>query len=565
MRDYILLYINGREHKLRGSEALMPLSDYLRLDLAQCGTKVVCAEGDCGACSVMLGRRASSSTATAASAASRATAGSASNASSAITAASKGYNPAESLTYVPVNSCIQFVYQLDLAHIITVEGLKVGSALNAVQQSMVDCNGAQCGYCTPGFVVAMCGLANELRVCDASVADGKNGKNGKSEPPVSVMAAGKSATLAKAVQAAKTAKNCLSEKQVKDALTGNLCRCTGYEAIIKSGMDFDLNKFEPFATLYDEKPIIAAFKAHAGEPVLIECPGRKIFLPTKLDSAVQFLDRSAFQKEKVTIVAGGTDISVNINKRGLAPPVIMSLCNLSGLDEIAEQEVDGRKVVTVGAKVTLSRLERYFEKAVPQFHQVLWVYGSPQIRQVGTLAGNIGNGSPIADSLPFLFAVDADVEVTGPEGSRTIPIQSFYTGYKTLAMDASEMITRIVIPLPKADEVLRLYKITKRQHLDISSFTAAIVVKVKHDKIAHARVILGGVGPVVMRLAKVEEFLLGKVDKLDTYKGAGRMARNEIEPIDDVRGSREFRLQLAENIFQKFFYEMHESKEKVHQ
>ena len=157
----------------------------------------------------------------------------------------------------------------------------------------------------------------------------------------------------------------------------------------------------------------------------------------------------------------------------------------------------------------------------------------------------------------------ADVEVTGVNGSRVIPIQSFYTGYKTLAMEASEMITRIIIPLPKNDEVLKLYKITKRQHLDISSFTAAIVVKVKHDKIAYARVILGGVGPVVMRLAKVEEFLLGKVNKLDTYKGAGRMARQEIEPIDDVRGSREFRLQLAENIFQKFFYEMHESKEKV--
>jgi len=211
----------------------------------------------------------------------------------------------------------------------------------------------------------------------------------------------------------------------------------------------------------------------------------------------------------------------------------------------------------------LSQLERFFKDNVPQFHNVLWVFGSPQIRQAGTLAGNIGNGSPIADSLPFLFAMGADVEVTGVGGVRTIPIQSFYKGYKTLAMEAGEMISRIIIPLPKSDEILRLYKISKRQHLDISSFTAAIVVRVKNDKIAYARVILGGVGPVVMRMQEVEDFLQGKVNKLDTYKGAGRMARKLIEPLDDVRGSRDYRLQLAENIFQKFFYEMNETKEKA--
>jgi len=517
MRDYILLYINGREHKVRGEGALIPVSDYLRLDLGQCGTKVVCAEGDCGACSVMLGRPALAGT----------------SASSGGDGASSAQ---ESLAYVPVNSCIQFIYQLDLAHLITVEGLKLGPVLNPVQQSMVDCNGAQCGYCTPGFVVAMCGLANQCRL---AAAPGQNGKNGKNS------------------------KNRLSEKQVKDALTGNLCRCTGYEAIIKSGMDFDLNTFEPFASLYDEKPMLAAFKAHASEPVLIECGARRVFLPPNVDSAVKFLDKCSSQKEKVTIVSGGTDISVNINKRGLKPPVTMSLCNLSGLDQIEESYLDGRKLVTVGAKVTLSRLESYFEKTVPQFHQVLWVYGSPQIRQAATLAGNIGNGSPIADSLPFLFAMGADVHLTGPKGKRTVPILSFYKGYKSLDMEASEMITAITIPLPKSDEILRLYKVSKRQHLDISSFTAAIVVKVRQDKIAYARVILGGVGPVVLRLTDVEEFMLGKVNKLDTYKGAGRLARQIIEPIDDVRGSREFRLQLAENIFQKFFYEMNDAKEKV--
>jgi len=503
MRDYILLYINGREHRLKGAQAFLPLSDYLRADLALCGTKVVCAEGDCGACSVMLGRCLSDETPT----------------------HTKGN---KKLSYVPVNSCIQFIYQLDLAHIVTVEGLKLGAALNPVQQSMVDCNGAQCGYCTPGFIVALCGAANQ--VCQ-SVKAGSN--------------------------------TTLSEKQVKDSLTGNLCRCTGYEGIIKAGMDFDIGAFQPFSTLYDETPIIASFEHLRSQSVLIEDEGRKVFLPASLEDATRFLKKGAEQNQKISIVAGGTDLSVNINKRGLRPANIVSLCNLKGLDQIEESYDDGHKKVTIGARVTLSRLERYFEKVVPQFYRVLWVYGSPQIRQAGTLAGNIANGSPIADSLPFLFAMNADVELTGLNGSRIMPIQSFYTGYKKLAMEASEIISRIIVPLPKEGEILRLYKISKRQHLDISSFTAAIVIKVKHEKIDYARVILGGVGPVVLRLNNVEEYLVGKANKIETYRGAGQLARQSIVPIDDVRGAGEFRLQLAENIFQKFFYEMSETKEKV--
>ena len=374
MRDFILLYINGREHRLRGAAAFQPISDYLRLSIHQCGTKVVCAEGDCGACSVMVGKVSSAEP--------------------------------NALEYAAVNSCIQFAYQLDLAHLITVEGLKLGEQLNVVQQSMVDCNGAQCGYCTPGFVVALCGAANQH--CAGSAQR-------------------------------------LSEKQVKDALTGNLCRCTGYEAIIKSGMDFDLTKVRRFSSLYDEQPIVSSFKAHAYEQVMLEVDGRKVFLPATVDSAVDFLKNN----DPVTIVSGGTDISVNINKRGLKPVTTMSLCNLAGLDAIEDSEVDGRKIVTVGARVSLGRLEKYFEKLIPEFYKVLWVYGSPQIRQAGTLAGNIGNGSPIADSLPFLFAVEAEVEVTSNKGSRWIAMESFYTGYKKMDMARDEMITRIKIPVPK--------------------------------------------------------------------------------------------------------------------
>jgi len=496
MRDYILLYINGEEQRITAAQAFQPASDYLRLDLGKCGTKVVCAEGDCGACSVMIGRLDGSG---------------------------------EKLDYVPVNSCIQYLYQLDCSHLITVEGLKIEGQLNPVQQSMVDHNGAQCGYCTPGFVIAMCGLANDLK-CSSSNGASDCQKLGREK-----FASGQK----------------LTEELVKDSLTGNLCRCTGYEAIINAGMAIDIERFKPLASLYNEAEIVANLKAHATQELLLEVDGCKAFNPTSLASANRFLA----DNEKVVIVSGGTDVSVNMNKRGLAPKAIMSTSALPGLDDLSLVETPEGRVMSIGARVTLRQLERAIKDLVPEFYDILWVYGSPQIRHAGTLAGNIANGSPIADSPPFLFVMDAEVEVTGLDGVRRIAMADFYTGYKTLSLKKDELITRIFLPLPKAEEILRLYKVSRRQHLDISAFTAAIRITVKDNKIAAARVIFGGVGPVVKSVPEVEKVLLGKPHELATYEAAGKVAREAIAPITDVRASRDYRLALAENIMTKFFYE----------
>lgn len=507
MRDYILLYINGQEQRINGAQAFQPASDYLRLDLGKCGTKVVCAEGDCGACSVIIGRLEGNKD-----------------------------SSGQKLDYVPVNSCIQYLYQLDCSHLITVEGLKVEGQLNPVQQSMVDHNGAQCGYCTPGFVVAMCGLANDLKcaaVCEL-------GKEAGTAPGCHDLGSAKFASGQK-----------LTEELVKDSLTGNLCRCTGYEAIINAGMAMDLERFKPLADLYNEAEIVANFKAHASQELLIEVDGRKAFNPTSLASANRFLA----DNEKVVIVSGGTDVSVNMNKRGLSPKAIMSTSALPGLDDLSLVETPEGKVMSIGARVTLRQLERAIKDLVPEFYDILWVYGSPQIRHAGTLAGNIANGSPIADSPPFLFVMDAEVEVTGLAGVRRIAMADFYTGYKTLSLKKDELITRVFLPLPKADEILRLYKVSRRQHLDISAFTAAIRITLKDNKIAAARVIFGGVGPVVKSVPEVEKALLGKPHELATYEAAGKVAREAIAPITDVRASRDYRLALAENIMTKFYYE----------
>ena len=483
MRDYILLYINGREHRISNAQAFVPITDFLRSEQSLCGTKVVCAEGDCGACTVLLGRLSDGK-----------------------------------LKYKPVNACIQYVFQLDCSHIITVEGLNGSRSstgvrgsgdLNPVQSAMVECHGAQCGYCTPGFIMAMCASLEERPSACA--------------------------------------------RELKEDLTGNLCRCTGYEAIMKAGLAIDRDAYTSVHELYPGDNMVKQFEHHRQEPVWIRAEEHELLVPVEVKKAVQFKK----EHPQAVVVSGGTDVAVTMNKRGVVPEHLISTANLPDLASIDVKTEGDRQVLAVGARVTLRELERFVEELDPDLYYILWVFGSPQIRNAGTLAGNIANGSPIADTLPFLFVMEAEVEVESVSGSRRIKMTDLYEGYRKLSLASDEIITRVHLPLPASSEILRLYKISRRQHLDISAFTAAILIvpDSESEYISSARVAYGGVGPVVIRLPKVERFLEGKELSAETFIAAGKVARAEIEPISDVRGSRDFRLQLAENIMCKFYHE----------
>ena len=466
MRDHLVFWINGTRHEVRDETAFTTLSRYLRLDLRATGTKVVCEEGDCGACTVLIGRPAG-----------------------------------DHLAYRPVNSCIQFLFQLDGVHIITVEGL--GPAPSPVQESMIRCHGAQCGYCTPGFVVAMTALFES------------------NEP--------------------------LTEATVKDGLTGNLCRCTGYDPIVRAAMEVDRASVQRMDDLYPPRPMLDEMARAATEEVRIETGGRTFFRPRTVESAIRF----RAEHPGTVILQGGTDLAVLHNKRGIVPRAVLTLDGLDGLDELS---IDNGMLV-VGARVTVSELKAFAEERIPELGRVLEWFGSPQIRNTGTLAGNVANASPIADTIPFLMVMGAEVELAGPNGTRTIDINSFYRAYKTTAAEPGEMITRVLVPLPDHDETLKLYRVAKRRHLDIASFTAAIRMKRTDGSIDRVRIAYGGVAPVVLRLPKTEAFLSGKRFDLESFESAGELAREEISPISDVRGSAEFRSQLAANILKKFFYE----------
>ena len=460
MRDTLLLHVNGTAHRIGGAQAFQTLARFLRYEQRATGTKIVCEEGDCGACTVLVGRRENGA-----------------------------------LRYRPVNSCIQFLFQLDATHVVTVEGLTRGGELTPVQDAMVRCHGAQCGYCTPGFIMAMAGMHE----CTSSP----------------------------------------TATDVKAALTGNLCRCTGYESIIRAGVETtDQPKIEE---LYPSAPILAAIAEVEREPVRIG----NFFKPVTLADAI------AFKNDKTVIAQGSTDFGVWCTKRNYVPDSILSLDAIEGLGDIV---IEGGRLV-VGGRVSLAQFESVARDLVPALAPIMDRFGSPQIKNAGTLAGNIANASPIADSLPFLFVTEAELELTGSAGARLVPIAKFYLGYKKLDLRPDEIITRIFIPLPKDGETLRLYKISKRVHLDISSFTAAMLMRRTNGRIDSMRLAYGGVAPVVLRLGKTEEFLAGKPVSKETFAEAGEIARGEIAPISDVRGSREFRLTLAENILTKFYYE----------
>lgn len=469
MRDYVILYINGHRIEVRGSSVFRSLSDFLRCDQRMTGTKVVCAEGDCGSCTVLLGRLKEGR-----------------------------------LQHSAVCSCIQYLYQLDCTHVVTVEGLNYDGQLNPVQQAMVECHGAQCGFCTPGFVVAM----------HQMVEDG---------------------------QAA-------TDESVRRSLTGNLCRCTGYEPILRAASKVDAAKVRRLAELFPTDNITADLLSHQNEPVRIEDAGKIFFKPTDPKHAAEF----RAEHPNCTIITGGTDVGVQINKGMRNPSEVLNTHGLLGMRSIQQTPAH----LLIGAGATLSELEMACTKNLPELAGLLEYFGSPLIRNAGTLAGNLANGSPIGDMLPPLFVLNAEIELTGVNGPRRVGINSFYAGYRKTVMAADELITAIRIPLPQPDEIVRFYKVSKRKDLDISSFTASVWMRLNGKLIHEIRIAYGGVGPVVLRLPKTESSLTNQLFTEAAMWQAGETALAEIAPISDVRGSTDYRNRLAENILAKFYHDI---------
>jgi xanthine dehydrogenase small subunit len=470
VRDHLVIYLNGETMQIRGEDAFLTFAEFLRRRQGLTGTKVVCAEGDCGSCSVIVGRA--------------------------------GEN--RRMKYSAVTSCIQLMFQLDSAHVLTIEGLRgADRALNPLQESMVRCHGAQCGFCTPGFVVSLYDLKHQGESCD--------------------------------------------DHQIRRALVGNLCRCTGYDSIIRAAMETDCAGLKPLDALYPPDVMIDALTRAASEEVTIESGVKKFYKPVTLDQATKFRATNP----ACTIVAGATDLGVQQNKRLRELCVVMSTGGLTSLRAIEVKD----HAIHVGATASLSELESATLEHLPELGRFLAWFGSPLIKNTGTLAGNLMNGSPIADTTPALLVLGAEIELISARGSRTVDVNDFYTGYRKTVLAPDEMVTRIRIPLPREGEILNLYKVSRRKDLDIATFGAAIFLRRAGRTIEDIRIAYGGVAPTVVRMRKTEAFLRGGPMSLERFAQAGEIAQAEVSPISDVRGSCEYRSILARNVLIKFWHE----------
>jgi xanthine dehydrogenase small subunit len=448
---------------VRGAALFAPVAEYFRQHLGLTGTKIVCAEGDCGACSVLVGRVGSNG-----------------------------------LTYQTLDSCIAFVYQLDATHIVTVEGLGTPERLHPIQQALVEQHGSQCGYCTPGFALALAGYVE----------------------------AGAPAELA----------------AQQRALTGNLCRCTGYTALLAATEQ--VRQMAP--ARWADHPQATAWAQQLtdwqSEPLHLSAAGRQYWAPTHWDDLPALLP--------ATLVAGHTELGVWHNKRQHTPPRVVSL---QRLPEAPLTVADGR--VSLGVRTTWTDLELALLPHLPAFTPIVRRFGSPQIRNAATLVGNLANGSPIADGLPTLLALDAQVELHGPT-PRTLPLRDYYTGYKQSVLQPNEVIRRVGWRLPASDERMRCYKVSRRQDMDISTVGATFVVRVDaHHHIRSAALAYNGVGPTAVRLPAAEAALVGQPFAADTFRAAGAVAANAVQPISDVRGGADYRLRLVANLLHKFYYD----------
>jgi xanthine dehydrogenase small subunit len=347
-------------------------------------------------------------------------------------------------------------------------------------------------------------------------------------------------------------KKLASAIDVRAACVGNLCRCTGYEPIIRAGSEVDPAQMRPINELYPPVAMLAEFGRQRSESVGCALPTtsgeRRWAMPTLLAEACTFKR----DNPGCTVIAGGTDVGVQINK-GMRDP--RSILSLSALRELEEIKVENGAIVA-GALSSIGDLERISQDALPEYAKLLYWFGSPPIKNAATVGGNIANGSPIGDSMPAMYVLNAQIELIGVTTTRRVNINDFYTGYRRTVMAADELITRVLIPIPAPDEIFKLYKVSRRKDLDISAFTAAIWMQRDGEIVHEARIAYGGVGPNIIRLRKTEAFFAGKAITPETVREAGRIARSEISPISDVRGSAAFRSQLGENILRKFYAEL---------
>ncbi|VAW11338.1 Xanthine dehydrogenase iron-sulfur subunit / Xanthine dehydrogenase, FAD binding subunit [hydrothermal vent metagenome] len=448
--------------------------NWLRLRAGRPGTKEGCAEGDCGACTVVVARP------------------------------DRQGGGRGGLSYRAINPCIQFLPTLDGGQLLTVEDLSAPDApLHGVQQAMVDHHGSQCGFCTPGVVMSLF---------------------------------------------AATKNKAQSRDDLKRALAGNLCRCTGYGPILTAGEailtapandDFDTGAGEVSARL---------LALDDGETVALKAGAKRYFSPVSLAE----LDALLAREPHAHIIAGLTDVGLWVTKQGRRLETLIFLGRVAELAHVAE--TDG--VLDIAAGVTLNEATPYLADFSPGLGELLRRFASNQIRNCATVCGNIANGSPIGDLPPALIALKAELVLRRNGKRRTVALEDFFIDYGRQDRAPGELVETVRIPRPGPEWKFRCYKISKRFEQDISAVMAAFAVRVTDGGVAQVRLAYGGMAGVPKRAAEAEAALTGKPFTEANIQLAMAALALDFAPLDDMRASAAYRLAVARNLLLKFFHEV---------
>ncbi len=468
-KNGIRILVNDQYVTVSNAVITMTLLSYLRTELQLIGTKEGCNEGDCGACTVVIGEL-----------------------------------DGDGLVLKTINACIQLLPALDGKAVYTVEYLRksCGGQLHAVQRAMIDCHGSQCGFCTPGFIMSLWSVYNDHIEIDSRPDD----------------------------------------RTLRLSLAGNLCRCTGYKPILKAGhtmFDLPVNEFD----------------RQALKEKLVRIKREQTFTYKYNDAIFHApLDTSELIKLRddlpdATVLAGCTDIGIWVNKqfRNLG-----NIIYIGQVDELKKIETT-ENAVHIGAGVTLSDAYETLGKWYPEVSEMHERFASKPIRNIGTLGGNIANGSPIGDSMPWLIALGTTVHIRNAQSERRMLLQDYYLDYMQTALKKNELLISIEVPVPAVGQLFRTYKLSKRFDSDISAVCAAFSITLNGNQIMDAIVAFGGMAGIPKRAPACENALIGSTWNEATACKARAALSEDYQPLSDMRASSDNRMLIAQNLFYRFF------------
>ena len=482
MNDGIHFLLNGERVDVAGVAPQTTLLEYLRDERRLTGTKEGCAEGDCGACTVMLAERAGGG-----------------------------------LAWKPVNACIRLLPSVDGKAVFTVESLASDDGKpHPVQQALVECHASQCGFCTPGFAMSLFGLY----------------------------------------------KNCArpARDAVDDALSGNLCRCTGYRPIVDAAMRMyalpSADGWRGRGIADDGTRLVAHDEARlAAELALLSRndtfdyahAGRRWSAPRTLRALAEV----CAARPQARIVAGMTDVALWVTKQHRDLDDIVYVGDVEDLHRIRETAAG----IDIGAAVTLTDAWPALDALFPELHEAWQRFASVPIRNSATLVGNVANGSPIGDSMPALLALDARVLLRSVAGEREVALDAFYPGYRQTGLAPGEFVAAVRIPRRVDGLLLRAYKISKRYDQDISAVFACFALMLDAGRIRGARIGCGGVAATPVRARRTEAALADAMWDRATSERAAETLTGEFAPIDDMRASAGYRRTVLGNLLRRLWLE----------